>query len=207
MKTYSDLKYGNQHNLIIHNSAEYSKTNSFKRKFKQHKVWKFLENDPLFAHSPTKRSLEDERRIVMEQTMKILEEDFLNERLGEIGEPVKVVAMNTALGQYDWGLSTRRSIYMDFFTNAVRGLAKNGYHFDILEKAYKLQVLLEIYWNFLIWSFSIQTIKLTGCVAMTEISHGTNTKAFRTRATYDPVKEKFILHTPDFEVTCIFDFQ
>lgn len=35
---------------------------------------------------------------------------------------------------------------------------------------------------------------------MTEISHGTNTKAFRTRATFDPVKQQFILHTPDFEV-------
>jgi len=29
---------------------------------------------------------------------------------------------------------------MDFFTNAVRGLSKNSYHFDILESAYKLEV-------------------------------------------------------------------
>jgi hypothetical protein len=76
----------------------------------------------------------------MEQTLRILDEDFLNEKRGEIGDPEKLMAMSTALGQYDWAVSTRRSILMDFFTNAVRGLSKNSYHFDILEKAYKVEV-------------------------------------------------------------------
>ncbi len=58
--------------------------------YKKHKVWKFLENDPIFSHSPTKRSLEEERKIIMQQTLRILDEDFLNEKKGEIGDPVKV---------------------------------------------------------------------------------------------------------------------
>ena len=79
---------------------------------------------------------------------------------------------------YDWSLAAKKMVAREFFISAVSGSGTER-HKPLLRAAVKGE--------------------LGGAFCLTEISHGTNTKAVRTTATYQPDTGKFLLHTPDFE--------
>lgn len=93
-------------------------------------------------------------------------------------KPELLTAFVTAVGQYDWSTLAKEQLLCNFIVSALVGMGTKR-HYSYIEKLAKK----EIY----------------GCFCLTEIGHGTNTKAMRTTATYDVQSKEFILHTPDFE--------
>ncbi|XP_074251923.1 peroxisomal acyl-coenzyme A oxidase 3 isoform X4 [Saimiri boliviensis] len=141
-------------------------------------IFSALEIDPLFARSPGAHlSLEKYRELNFLRCKRIFEYDFLS--AGDVFEsPLKVSTLIQCLGMYDWSLAAKYLLHTLIFGSVVVS-AGSERHFAYIPKIFSMEIF--------------------GCFALTELSHGSNTKAIRTTAHYNPATEEFIIHSPDFE--------
>ncbi|XP_036902383.1 peroxisomal acyl-coenzyme A oxidase 3 isoform X2 [Sturnira hondurensis] len=141
-------------------------------------IFSALENDPLFTHPRgCDLSMEQYRELTFRRCKRIFEYDF--SLPGDLLQnPLKALVLVNCLGMYDWSLAIKVMLHAYIFVSAIynSGLER---HFKYIPKVFSMEVF--------------------GCLALTELSHGSNIKAIRTTAHYDPATEEFILHSPDFE--------
>uniref|UniRef100_A0A8D8P0G5 Acyl-coenzyme A oxidase n=1 Tax=Culex pipiens TaxID=7175 RepID=A0A8D8P0G5_CULPI len=144
-------------------------------------VWQKLEREPLFAPLSSTLPVDQQKERAAKQVKRIAELKLDPQEIYSMDYKYRVrylMSINEALHAVCPSMSVKIALGVGLFTNALLAMGSER-HSAIYNAAWNREIIT--------------------CLAITEVSHGSNTKRCRTTATYDPKTQEFIINTPDFE--------
>ncbi|KAL0381610.1 UNVERIFIED_CONTAM: Acyl-coenzyme A oxidase 2, peroxisomal [Sesamum angustifolium] len=158
------------------NTEQLSKYMRGKYRDVQQKVYDYFNSRPELQ-TPLEISKDEHRELCMRQLMGLVREAGIRPFRYVVEEPAKYFAILEAVGSVDMSLGIKMGVQYSLWGGSVLNLGTKKHRDKYFE--------------------GIDSVEYPGCFAMTELHHGSNVQGLQTVATFDPIKDEFIIDTPN----------
>ncbi|KAL6523709.1 Acyl-coenzyme A oxidase 2, peroxisomal [Orobanche gracilis] len=142
----------------------------------QQRVYDYFNSRPELQ-TPLEISKDDHRELCMRQLMGLVREAGIKPFRFVVEDPGKYFAILEAVGSVDMSLGIKMGVQYSLWGGSVLNLGTKKHRDQYFD--------------------GIDNMEYTGCFAMTELHHGSNVQGIQTVATFDPIKDEFVIDTPN----------